>query len=413
MHRLIRFLRPDHLTTRALTAATMASATANGVFYTVSALFFTRVAGLPATTVGLGLTIAGAVGVAGSFGAGRACDRFGARRVLLIATAGQALALLLYTGARETLSFTVIACAAVGLRAVQGTARQTLLAVAFPGPDRVAVRARLRVVTNIFIGLGAVLGGAALIVDSTYAYTTALVAVAVLSGLACLPIRALSTPEAVTLPRRAGEGSPLQDRRYLLVTGLNSLMAMQFGLSNVGLPLWVAFHTEAPTVTVSGLLLLNTVLVALLQVRVARGTDDVVTAARAVALAGVLLALACGLYAGAGWVGAAGAVILLVLAATVQAVAEMRGEAGSWGLAFELADPRRPGAYQGVSQTGYALGAMLAPLVITATAIDHGTVGWAVLAGMFVAAGGLTLLVVTSTPRPSSLVIRPTIAESA
>ncbi|GAB6897352.1 MFS transporter [Kineosporia succinea] len=402
MHRLKQILRPDHPTVRALTLATMASATANGVFYTVSALFFTRVAGLPATTVGLGLTIAGAAGVAASFAAGRLCDRFGADRVLLIVTATQAVALLLYTSARDVLTFTVIACVAVGSRAMQGTARQTVLAVAFPGPDRVPVRARMRVVTNVFIGLGSLLGGAALLADTHAAYTTALVVVAVLSGFSCLPLRALKLPAPEPVSRSGLDGSPLADRRYLAVTALNSLMSMHFGLANVGIPLWVVFHTDAPAVTVSGLLLLNTTLVALLQVRLARGTDDVGAASGAVALGGLLLALACALYAGAASAGVLGAVVLLVLAGVVHALAEMRGEAGAWGLAFELADPRRPGAYQGVSQTGYALGGMLAPLVVTTTAIDHGTAGWAVLAGVFVTVGLLTRLIVrttTSAPR--------------
>ncbi|GAA4670573.1 hypothetical protein [Phytohabitans rumicis] len=60
-------------------------------------------------------------------------------------------------------------------------------------------------------------------------------------------------------------------------------------------------------------------------------------------------------------------------------LAEVLSEAGSWTLAFELADPDNAGAYQGVSQTGAALGSMLAPLVVTATAIDHGRGGWGVL----------------------------------
>ncbi|MER7471544.1 MFS transporter, partial [Micromonospora sp. NPDC000018] len=109
---------------------------------------------------------------------------------------------------------------------------------------------------------------------------------------------------------------------------------------------------------------------------------------------GVLLALACALYAAAAVDGVALAVLLLVLATLAHTAGEMWAEAGSWGLAFELADPATAGAYQGINQCSVAVGAMLAPLVVTATAVEHGTVGWVILAGTFALAGGMTLLLV-------------------
>jgi hypothetical protein len=80
-----------------------------------------------------------------------------------------------------------------------------------------------------------------------------------------------------------------------------------------------------------------------------------------------------------------------VIGGLAHAAGEVLCEAGSWGLAFELADPASAGAYQGISTTGAALGNMLAPLVVTATAIEHGPPGWAVLGALFLAAGAGTL----------------------
>jgi MFS family permease len=392
-------LSPVHPVARALTWATMSSALSSGLFYTVSALYFTRAVGLSATTVGLGLTIAGAVGVTGSLGAGYLADHLGARRVLLLSTLGQGLALVAYALVSRTLPFVLVACAAVGLRSMQGTARQAVLARSFTGPGRVDVRARLRVVTNVFIGLGTVVAGAALLLDTAAAYRTTVVLAGLLVLASCVPLLRLARsagavepvggePDVVApVPRGS---SPLRDRRYLTLTALNAVLAMHFGLQTVGVPLWVATRTEAPEVTVSALLVLNTVLVALFQVRAARGTDDVRSAGRAVVRSGAALAAACGCYAAAGSTGALVAVALLVVAAVAHSAGEMWSEAGSWGLAFELADPRSAGAYQGVSQTGYSLGAMLAPLVVTATAIEHGPAGWAVLAAAFLVAAVLT-----------------------
>ncbi|MCI2236985.1 MFS transporter [Paenibacillus sp. TRM 82003] len=399
-------LRPADPIARALTTSTAAASAANGVFYSVSALFFTGVAGLPATTVGLGLTIAGAVGVLAALLAGRLCDAVGAHRVLAVATAGQGLALLAYALVRDPVAFTLVACAAVGCRAVQGTARSAVLAGAFPGPERVAVRARLHVVVNVSIGLGTCVAALALLVGTAAAYSAALVGTGLLTLLACAPLRTLAGRVAAP-PRRGGSGvgadagrSPLRDGRYLALTALNAVVGLHFGLQTVGVPLWIAARTDAPAVTVSLLMVLNTVLVASLQVRASRGTHHVPTAARAVALSGALLALACALYAASAAGGALVAVALLVLAALVHALAEVRGEAGAWGLSFELADPRRPGAYQGVSQTGYSLSAAAAPLLVTATAVDHGAAGWAVLAVLFAGAGAAVPLVVRSA-RPA------------
>jgi hypothetical protein len=194
--------------------------------------------------------------------------------------------------------------------------------------------------------------------------------------------------------------SPLRDRTYLGVVGLNSVVAMQFGMTSVGVPLWIVTHTEAPKVVVSVLLVLNTVIVALFQVRAARGTHDVLVAGRTVRRGSLLLAAGCLLYGAAGSTGAVLAVVLLVLAEVLGSWAEVWCEAGAWGLAFELADPASAGRYQGLSQTGYAVAGMIAPALVTATAVDHGMPGWVFLAGLFVAAGvGVSVIARAATRR--------------
>ena len=75
------------------------------------------------------------------------------------------------------MAFTLIACVAVGGRSLQGSAKSTLQARWFLGAERVEIRARLRVVTNVFIGLGTVLAGVALLVDTAAAYRTTMVVV--------------------------------------------------------------------------------------------------------------------------------------------------------------------------------------------------------------------------------------------
>ncbi|HYF72269.1 MAG TPA: MFS transporter [Nocardioides sp.] len=382
---------------RALTLSTVTASLSTGLFYSVSALYFTHVIGLSATTVGLGLTIAGSAGVAASYLGGHLADRVGADRLQLAANAVQGAALLAYVWAGTAVTFTLIACVAVGGRSLQGSAKAALQARWFTGPDRVAVRARLRVVTNVFIGLGTCLAAAALVVGTAEAYQATMVLVAALTALATVPLAGLRarTPGLAAClavevdadgARRRGP-SPLRDRTYVTSVALNSVIAMQFGMQSVGVPLWIITQTEAPSVVISVLLVINTVFVALFQVRASRGTHEIRHAGRTVRRGSLLLAVACLLYASAGHGGAVVAVVVLVTAELLGSAAEVWCEAGGWGLAFELADPLSAGAYQGLSQTGYALANMLAPLVVTATAVDHGLPGWVLLAAMFALAG--------------------------
>lgn len=420
---------PSDRVARSLTLSTMAFALSSGVFYTVSALYFTRVIGLGATTVGLGLGIAGGVGVLAAYGAGWLSDRVGAHHVQAWATGLNGLAMLAYTLASDAVVFTLVASLAIGLRSASGSSKQAMLARWYTGPERVEVRARMRVVTNVFIGLGTVAAAAALLVDTPAAYRTAMVAVGVLLLLAALPLARLGrqVPElaarmvqhvateqltdeqaaeqaAEPSPRRGS--SPWRDRRYVAAVACNAVVAMHFGLQTVGVPLWVA-TTEAPTAMVAVLLVLNTVVVASLQVRASRGTHDVRYAGITVRRASWLLAAACVLYALAGYGNLVAACALLVVAALAHSLGEILGEAGGWGMAFELADPQHAGAYQGLSQTGYAVASMVAPALVTATAIEHGTVGWLGLAALFVAAGTAAALVARGgVGKPTAALVR-------
>jgi MFS family permease len=394
VHGLRDTVHPTDPTARALVGATGATAFGTGLFTAVSALLFVRGIGLGPATVGYGLTAAGAVGVATSFGAGVLADRIGTRTLMAAALALQAVALGCYALVGDTAGFVLVACVVVGAQFTAFSTRQAVIAVAFTGPSRVAVRARLRVVTNVAAGLGTAVAAVALAVDTVAAYRAAVV----LAGLttAAAVIAALRLPRAGTAADVIDPAveettrSPLRDRTYVTATALNAIMAMHAGLFAVGVPLWITTATTAPPVVIAALMVVNTVLVALFQVRAARGTHDVRVAGRFVRRAGVAIAIGCGLYALAASAAPVAATALLLAASVAYTLGELWNEGGSWGLAFELADPAAPGAYQGLSQAGIAVGRMLGPLVVTVTAIEHGTTGWVVLALVFVAAGVAT-----------------------
>ena len=134
-------------------------------------------------------------------------------------------------------------------------------------------------------------------------------------------------------------------------------------------------------------MILNCVLVALLQVRVARRASQVPSAVRAMGFSGLLLAAACAVYALSAGLSPVWAVLALGVGAVVQVFAEVLSAAGGWTLGYELADSRAHGVYQGVFGAGMSAGMMAGPALVTVTAIQHGSAGWVVLGVLFAAAG--------------------------
>lgn len=400
-HRLLRRplerYRGQDPVLRGLLASTLVGTIGRGLFFTLTVIYMTRVIGLSPLAVGGGLTIAGAVGVASSFCGGYLADRVGAKRLLVAATVVMAVGLLGYAFVSGFTSYLVAACVVVGGQGTVQSARSALLARAFVGPARVSARATMRVVTNVGIAVGTAVAGIALVVDDAVVYRGALLGGGGLFLASVVWI--VRVPYVDPAPLHGGHAdrsrgrSPLRDGRYLTVTVLGAVTTMQFGLFEVGVPVWVTQHTEAPAAVVSVLLLMNTAIVIALQIPLSRGTHDVGGAGRASLVGGLLMVVACALWAAAATGAPVVAVVVLLAAAAAHSLAEVHLAAGGWGLGFELADPARAGAYQGVYGTGSAIGGMLAPAVVTQTAIGLGTPGWIVLASAFGGAGlGLWLV---------------------
>jgi MFS family permease len=401
---------------RALTAVTLVNTFGNGLFFTTSALFFTRSVGMTPAQLGLGLAIAGICGVAAGPPLGWLADRWEARWVLMAALAAEGIATLGYTRVHSFSAFLPLACLITFLDRGGSGVRNALIGTALRPAERTYGRAYLRAVTNVGIGAGAALAAVALQSGTRTAYlgivvadaATFLAAAALLVQLGA-PARsgapAPARPEAGAAGPAAGatasagpaagqvtdgtpaSRTPLTDLPYLLITVLNGLLSMQFGLLQIALPLWVVRSTHAPRLTVSAIFLVNTAMVVLLQVRASRGTEDPQRAARICGRAGLLLAVACAAYGYAHGVPALAAVAVLLLGAVAQTIAETLSSAAGWALSYDLADQSSPGAYQGIFNSGFTAGLLLAPLVVTSTAIRFGAPGWIVLGTIFALAG--------------------------
>lgn len=370
----------------------LVSTCGRGVFLAVTAIYFTQIVDLGVREVGIALSAAGALGVVASYLFGIMADRVSARVLMTWALAAEGLALIALSWTR-TLPFLVL-FAGLDFAMNRGgfTARQTLLARAFTGPERTGARARVRVSINVGIGLGSATAALVLASGEPSTFRLAMTLAGGVYGIAAAVAARVPSDVVIRPAARAAHAidasrrGPWRDKRYLVLVGVNCLSTTQFSITETAMPIWVVTHTEAPHALVSVLLLVNTGIVVMLQVPFNRGLEAPLRSGRAFIQAGLLMALGCSIYAAAAFGPVQAAAVLLILAAVAHGIAEVLFSGAGFSLGYEFADNRHQGAYQGVFAVGQSLGMSLGPVLVT-SAIAAGSQGWAALALLYAAVG--------------------------
>ncbi|MFJ9375188.1 MFS transporter [Streptomyces sp. NPDC101455] len=381
---------------RTLALAQLTNSVGDGAYYVTSALYFTHVVGLTPARVGLGLTLAWAVGSLVGVPLGRLADRRGPRGTAVLLALATGLAVTSFLVVRGFVPFVIAACAYASAQSGLAAARQALLAGLVSAGERTGLLAHLQSTLNAGLAVGAGLGGLALRAGTRSAYlgVFALDAVSFLV-YAGLLVR-LPSVRGVQMRKTGGPGV-LRDRPYVVVTLLNTVLLLRMPLLSLGLPLWIAAgapptpfrqwgRTDAPTWLVSALFVLNTGAVMVFQVRTARGITGLASATRAVRRSGWIMLAACAVFAVSAGASPWVAVGALVVGAVLQVAAEMGQSAGSWQLSFDLAPADRVGEYQGFFGTGVTVARTMGPLVLTSLLLEWGTPGWLLLGGATVVA---------------------------
>ena len=383
--RLLNRVLPANPLARRLSVQSILFASGEGAFITGSAVFFTRIVGLSAAQVGLGMTIAGVVSFFFAVPLGRLADRIGPKRMW--ATGALVTAVLYLTWplihGLGTFLAMMIVLKLVDTGGSAGRGAYTL--DVFTREERVRSMAFMRSALNIGFTLGALIGGLALATGSN----SVVRAVPLLTGgillLNALLISRLPSAahhDAAAAPAAVIPTGALRNKGFLALNVFSGVLVTNQVLLNVVIPLWLVQQTDAPRVLLAYLFGTNTVLAVLLQVPASRGAETVPGALRAMRISAGFFVASCAIvsvtHETIGWV----TIALVWLGHVTVTGAELFQSAGQWGLIAELSDPHRRGEYQGAARLGGTIGEVWAPALYTFLAINWGPPGWAVIAAI-------------------------------
>jgi MFS family permease len=379
---------------RVLAASNLVYTLGSGLYLTAGVLYFTEAVHLPLGEVGLGLGIAGVLALVLGIVVGRLADRRDARAVYLATLVVQAAATASFLVADQFWLFVGAVCAAAGAKSAGVAARSPL--IRRHGGDRPQqFRAYLRSVTNVGVSVGALLAGWAVQTGTVTAYRVMVIAnviaFAAAAGVLLRLPKARPEPSDPSRPAGTGPGwAALRDRPYLLLTALDGVMALQFKVLTVALPLWIVTDTVAPRWLVAGTMVTGTVLVVLFQVRASRGIDSPTAGGLAYRRAGVAFLISCTLVAFTSDVSSTTATVLLLVAVVIHTVGELWHAGAGFEVSFALAPVSATGEYLGVFGLGAGLAEAFGPGLLIALCITGGRAGWFVVGGLLAVTGALT-----------------------
>jgi MFS family permease len=384
---------------RRLAIAAVIDATGTGLFMASSTLFLTRGVGLSGAQVGTGLAIAAAVALVTTVPIGMLADRFGTFRVYVLLQLWLATGFVSYTFVDSFAGFVVVASMiSTGLGSTVPVL-QALVGSLVDADARVGLMALTRSVNNVGYGLGGALATLILVINSRAAYNAVLIADAatfVIAATIIASTRTAATANTATKVRKDPVGKPsLRDNlSFFALAMVNGVLCLYISLLTVGFPLWVVTRTDAPAAVVGPLLVVNTAMTVLLQVRLSHGAESLPGARRAFARAGGVLALACLVTATSAVTGSVVvAIVLLVAGMVFLTLGEIWQAAAQFGSGYALSPEDQRGKYLSVFGLGLNAQRIYGPPVV-AGVVAWGVGGWATLA-VLLAAAGLAAAVLT------------------
>ena len=349
-------------------------------------LYFTLVVHLSAAQVGLGLTTAGLVGLAGGIPAGTLADRRGPRAVTIATFAVQAATMFAFLAIHSVVTFTLVACVDRLAASANNASRGGLIA-RVGGANPAAFRFRLRAFGNAGVVVGTLGSGIAIQLNTHAAYAGLIAANALSDVVAALLVLRVPSYPPVPKPLQHDGRSVLTDRPFVTFAAIDGAMGLQYQAVSLLLPLWIAFHTRAPHWTVAAAFAVNAVVCVVLQTRIGTTVNSAQDGGRAFRRAGLVFLVSCPLVALSADVPGHWAPLVIIAAISVHSLGEIWQSCANIALGFGLAPDHAQGQYQGALGLGFDAGQALAPALLTTAVLGLGQAGWILLGMLFATLG--------------------------
>lgn len=374
---------------RALAGSVFVVTVGGGLLLGSATLYLTRVVGMSSVRVGLGLAAGAGLGLVAGPLVGHLSDRRGPREIQVITMLCGAAATAGFVLVRSFWELMLVSLL-TALVGAAGQASRAPLIRALAGDRYTWFLSYLRAMTNVGVMVGILIATFGIQIDSGPVYIAMILgSAATFLGAAAILAR---LPRVQPLPAATGRGRwvALTDRPYLTVTLLNGAMSVHLAIPVFALPLWIVNNTSVPRAAITGVVVVNGLLVVALQVRVSRGVVDLRSAGRRMRWAGVALLVAAALIATTARLPRWTATLVLLVAVVVYTFGELWHAAASFELAFGLALPQAQGQYAGVFGLGQGAANAAAPALLAPLCLGLGPAGWLVVGALLMSVGMLT-----------------------
>ena len=367
--------------------AMVVDALGSGLFLPFSLVYFLTVTDLGVAGVGAAIALSKLVSIPFGLAAGGAVDRWGAFAVARLGNYVRAGGFLLFLAPRPTwlvpVALTVVALGDRAYWSAHGTMIGEVASASLD--DWFALTAVAR---NAGLGLGGLFAAVAVSVGDALGLRLLVLANAVSFVVAALLLTGMRDGRVGARGPRARAGGRwavvLRDGRFLRLVAVKLAFVYCAVVLPVMVPVFLDTGLGLPVGLGGVLFAVNCALVVLGQSRVVAVTRG--RRVPAIAAAGVLYAVAAGLFVAADVPWPAVAVLSCLAAIVVYTVGEMAVAPASDALATDLAPRRLRGRYLSLYATAWSAGSVLGPLAATAAFAVDPLLFWAVFA--VVALGG-------------------------
>ena len=363
----------------------------SGIVLTSTVMYFSLAAQIDATTIGITMTIGSSLGVIVMPFVGKAAARYSPKRIYLILLAGQSTMLFLW----QMASITGVAILVLGLsimfdRSINAVTGGYIACLPIANTSWPRTRAYLRSMTNVGVGVGGLVAGIFLTLDSPSSLRILLTVAAIGPALAALLVwrvavifQSKKTEETRSKDtNRTDHLTSNKNPSYIALALSNGVLSISTDILAVAVPLIVLGSQSLPNGFVGAATVINTVLVVILQVHVSDRTNKSNWHGRAYWAAGCLLTGLWLLYS-ASIIAGYSAVAIMMVAVLLITFSELIQSSVSFLLSYETAPEGMHAEYQATYATGRATIRAIAPAALSGC-VRSGPAGW-LIATMVVA----------------------------